>query len=98
MNSSNFAFDANPQYRDLGCPSQCMGQNEYSTVANIYSFDTSPETTILSVPQVTVGSQSAGTAPTTYARLNQIKNNVATKSSGNLTKYTMNEEKMKVSI
>lgn len=45
--SSAYFMDVSPQYRDNGCPSQCMGMNEYSTVANMYSSSTDPATSLL---------------------------------------------------
>ena len=67
--TSNYFFDVSPLYRDLGCPSQCMGNNEYSTVMNIYSFDTDPITPLLSVPQITIGSETQ--APTKFSGVSQ---------------------------
>lgn len=67
--TSNYFFDVSPLYRDLGCPSQCMGNNDYSTVLNIYSFDTDPITPLLSVPQITIGSQTQ--APTKFSGVAQ---------------------------
>ncbi len=47
MSTSAFFGDVQPQYRDAGCPSQCMGMNEYTTVKEMYSFSTSPDTALL---------------------------------------------------
>jgi hypothetical protein len=47
MSSSAFFMDVSPQYRDAGCPSQCMGMNEYTTISNMYSFSTDPMTPLL---------------------------------------------------
>jgi hypothetical protein len=47
MSTSAYFGDVQPQYRDAGCPSQCMGMNEYTTIKDMYSFGTSPDTPLL---------------------------------------------------
>jgi len=47
MATSSYNFDVNPLYRDAGCPSQCMSQNEYTTVGEYYSYGTDPKTALL---------------------------------------------------
>ena len=48
MSTSSFYLDvSNPQYRDNGCPSQCMSNNEYTTVGDYYSFGTDPKTALI---------------------------------------------------
>jgi hypothetical protein len=47
MTTSAYFMDLNPQYRDNGCPSQCMGMNEYTSIPNMYTFDTDPKTPLL---------------------------------------------------
>lgn len=48
MSTSSFYLDvSNPLYRDNGCPSQCMSMNEYTTVADYYSFGTDPKTALI---------------------------------------------------
>jgi len=47
MATSSYNFDVNPQYRDAGCPSQCMSMNEYTTVGEYYSYGTDPKTALL---------------------------------------------------
>jgi len=49
MSTSAYYLDvSNPLYRDNGCPSQCMSNNEYTTVPDYYSFGTDPKTALLS--------------------------------------------------
>jgi len=49
MSTSAYYLDvSNPVYRDNGCPSQCMSNNEYTTVPDYYSFGTDPKTALLS--------------------------------------------------
>ena len=47
MATSSFNFDVAPLYRDSGCPSQCMAQNEYTTIGEYYSYGTDPKTALL---------------------------------------------------
>jgi hypothetical protein len=47
MATSSYFMDVNPQYRDAGCPSQCMSMNEYTTVGEYYSYGTDPKTALL---------------------------------------------------
>ncbi len=48
MSTSAYFMDISPQYRDNGCPSQCMGMNEYTTIPDMYSKETDPTTALLS--------------------------------------------------
>jgi len=47
MATSSYNFDVAPQYRDAGCPSQCMSMNEYTTIGEYYSYGTDPKTALL---------------------------------------------------
>ena len=47
MATNSYFMDVNPQYRDAGCPSQCMSMNEYTTVGEYYSYGTDPKTALL---------------------------------------------------
>lgn len=62
MSTSSFYLDvSNPLYRDNGCPSQCMSNNEYTTIGDYYSFGTDPKTALIN----NLASPDAQTAPGT---------------------------------
>jgi hypothetical protein len=48
MSTSSYFMDVSAQYQNNGCPSQCMGMNEYTTIPDMYSFGTDPKTALLS--------------------------------------------------
>jgi hypothetical protein len=48
MSTSAYYLDVqSAQYNSLGCPSQCMSKNEYSTVGAMYSIETDPKSALL---------------------------------------------------
>jgi len=53
MATSSYNFDVAPQYRDAGCPSQCMSQNEYTTIGEYYGYGTDPKTALLKAMEST---------------------------------------------
>lgn len=71
MSSSAFFMDVSPQYRDSGCPSQCMGMNEYTTVKDMYSFSTDPVTRILAADPLVAPQQIA--VPVSHSIPQQFK-------------------------
>lgn len=97
MSSSAFFMDVSPQYRDAGCPSQCMGMNEYTTMSNMYAFSTSPDTPLLaaspSSPYNTTASQTSSVMNNTSDQLSSLgttfsQPRITTNYKGPGVKYT----------
>lgn len=68
MSTSAYYLDvSNPVYRDMGCPSQCMSNNEYTTVPDYYSFGTDPKSALLSnIPNVASANTGIIEIPSTF--------------------------------
>jgi hypothetical protein len=96
MATSSYNFDVNPQYRDAGCPSQCMSMNEYTTVGEYYSYGTDPKTALLRAMETP-----AASVPSTFsedyrmmkgiARPNSIQPNKVPVSLNVATRYAIGD-------
>ena len=67
MATSSYNFDVSAQYRDAGCPSQCMAQNEYTTIGEYYSYGTDPKTALLRAMETMNAPAAPSTPPSTFA-------------------------------
>jgi hypothetical protein len=67
MATSSYNFDVSAQYRDAGCPSQCMAQNEYTTIGEYYSYGTDPKTALLRAMETINAPAAQSTPPSTFA-------------------------------
>jgi hypothetical protein len=79
MSTSAYNLDVtNPQYRDLGCPSQCMGSSSYSTLKDVYTFGTDPETSLMAKASVD-GPKTLFNPMTKFGSPLMLGNTIATK-------------------
>jgi hypothetical protein len=79
MATSSYNFDVAPQYRDAGCPSQCMSMNEYTTIGEYYSYGTDPKTALLRAMETPVPANPA--VPSTFSENYRMLKGIARPNS-----------------
>jgi len=93
MATSSYNFDVAPQYRDSGCPSQCMAQNEYTTIGEYYSYGTDPKTALLKAMESTTTPVPSAPAsisenvPTTYSNDYRMLKGIARPNSNYIKRH-----------